>query len=188
MAHDLQSCLVYFPGRYFLFLFYFDFYILFLIFWVAGTYVNSVALHTHQINLWNCILPTPMSGIKPVRTYSNVNFVTDHTLQKIVWIIISMPNIGRNEMLSKSVVVFDRDSNYLLFPISISIWTFLSLFYFDFYFILFLIFWMEGTNVSLVVVHTLPKILWEPISVPTIGWEAKKNSGINVDFVTDHTY
>ena len=60
-----------------------------------------------------------MSGIKPGRTYSNVNFVTDHTLQKIVGIIISMPNIGRNEMLSKSVGVFDRDSTDLLFPISI---------------------------------------------------------------------
>ena len=62
-----------------------------------------------------------MSGIKPGRTNSNVNFVTDHTLQKIVGIIISMPSIGRNEMLSKSVVVFDRDSTDMLFPISISI-------------------------------------------------------------------
>ena len=82
---------------------------------MAGTNVTFVALHTQQNNLWNCILPTPMSGIKPVRTYSNVNFVTNHTLQKIVWIIISMPSIGRNEMLSKSVVDFDRNSADLLF-------------------------------------------------------------------------
>ena len=62
-----------------------------------------------------------MTEIEP-GGYSNVNFVTKHTLQKIVWIIISMPSIGRNEMLSKSVVVFDRDSTdldfYVLFYIN----------------------------------------------------------------------
>ena len=99
----------------------------FFLLWVAGTYVDSVTDHTQQNSLWTCILPNTIPGIKPGEKYSNVNFVTNHTLQKSVWIIISMPYMVRNEMLSKSVVIFDRDPADLLFPISI--WTFLSLFY-----------------------------------------------------------
>ena len=151
----------------------------FFLLWVAGTNVHSVMNHTHtqQKSLWTRILPNTIPGIKPGGKYSNVCFVTNHSLQKSVWIIISMPYMVWKEMLSKSVVIFDRHSADLLFPISF--WTFLFLFYFDFY-IHFLIFWMAGTNVTFVAAHTQPKVLCKTISVSTMA-------SSNVNFVTNHT-
>jgi hypothetical protein len=151
----------------------------FFLLWVAGTNVHSVMNHTHtqQNSLWTRILPNTIPGIKPGEKYSNVCFVTNRSLQKSVWIIISMPYMVWKEMLSKSVVIFDRDSADLLFPISF--WTFLFLFYFDFY-IHFLIFWMAGTNVTFVAAHTQPKVLCKTISVSTMA-------SSNVNFVTNHT-
>ena len=98
---------------------YLVFYIpVFFLLWVAGTNVHSVMNHTHtQMNsLWTRILPNTILGIKPGGKYSNVCFVTNHSLQKSVWIIISMPFMVREEMLSKSVVIFDRDpANWFAF-------------------------------------------------------------------------
>ena len=91
------------------------FYILFFLLWVAGTNVHSVMNHTQQTCLWTCILTNTIPGIKPGGKYSNVCFVTNHSLQKSVWIIISMPYMVRKEMLSKSVVIFDRETADLLF-------------------------------------------------------------------------
>ena len=42
-----------------------------------------------------------------VKNYSNVNFVTNPTRQKNLGRIISVPSIGRNKSLCKSVVFFD---------------------------------------------------------------------------------
>ena len=111
------------------------FYILFFLLWVAGTNVHSVMNHTQQTCLWTCILTNTIPGIKPGGKYSNVCFVTNHSLQKSVWIIISMPYMVRKEMLSKSVVIFDRETADLLFSnfyLNFS-FPFLSLFYLSFY-------------------------------------------------------
>ena len=118
---------------------FFNFYILFFfLLWVAGTNVHSVMNHTHtQMNsLWTRILPNTILGIKPGEKYSNVCFVTNHSLQRSVWIIISMPFMVREEMLSKSVVIFDRDPAnwfaFFQFLLNFSI-PFLFLFYLSFY-------------------------------------------------------
>ena len=132
MSEDYNLCFLY------SFL-YLVFYIpVFFLLWVAGTIVHSVMNHTHtQMNsLWTRILPNTILGIKPGEKYSNVCFVTNHSLQKSVWIIISMPYMVREEMLSKSVVIFDRDPAnwfaFFQFLLNFSI-PFLFLFYLSFY-------------------------------------------------------
>ena len=64
---------------------------------------------------------------------TNVDFVTNPTKQTVLWYLISVPNIGRNKNLCKSVVVFDCDSADLPF----SIWIFMSLS--DYFYILILL-------------------------------------------------
>ena len=92
---------------------------------MAGTNVTFVAAHTQPKVLCKTISVSTMAS-------SNVNSVTNHTLQNCYCNFISIPNIDRNKLLCKSVVVFDHNPADLLFPISI--WTFQYGFFFSFFF------------------------------------------------------
>ena len=125
-----------------------------------------------------------MTNLYLVKNYSNVNFVTNPTRQKILWRLISVPTIGRNKSLCKSVEVFDYHPADIFFSNFFLNFSIPFLFWLSYYFsrvsLIFLIFWMAGTNVIFVAIHTKPKVLCKTISVATMA-----NS--NVNSVMNHT-
>ena len=94
---------------------------------MAGTNVTFVGAHMQPKVLCKTILVSTMAR-------SNVNFVTNHTLQNCYCNFISIPNIDRNKILCKSVVVFT--ANLLIS---------LILILFQLYWFLFLLYWFLHT-------------------------------------------